>query len=96
MEYTGRYKGWQIRDVSYVGDPPEDAPIEFALVKWFKSENDEREYCYVVGELVYDEHEPCFDFNGIGLRIFEEQITPDVCDWVQKWCQYKLAELDVD
>ena len=37
MEYTRRYKGWQIRDVSYVGEPPEGAPIQFALVKWFKS-----------------------------------------------------------
>ena len=79
-----------------MGEPPKDAPIEFALVKWFKSENDGHEYCYVVGYLIYDEREQYFDFNGVGLRIFEEQITPDICNWVQKWCQYKLAELDVD
>ena len=34
-EYTERVEGFQIRDVSYFGKPPIDAPIRFDVVKWF-------------------------------------------------------------
>ena len=34
MEYTERIDGFQIRDVSYFGKPPENAPIQFDIVKW--------------------------------------------------------------
>ena len=33
-EYTGRYKGFQIRDVAYLGEPPTDIPPTFDVVKW--------------------------------------------------------------
>ena len=33
-EYTGRYKGFQIRDVTYLGEPPTDIPPTFDVVKW--------------------------------------------------------------
>ena len=33
-EYTGRYKGFQIRDVNYLGEPPTDIPPTFDVVKW--------------------------------------------------------------
>jgi len=34
-EYTERIDGFQIRDISYFGKPPVDAPIRFDIVKWF-------------------------------------------------------------
>ena len=33
-EYTGRYKGFQIRDVAYLGEPPTDIPPTFDVVRW--------------------------------------------------------------
>ena len=33
-EYTKRYKGFQIRDVSYLGEPPTNMPLTFDVVKW--------------------------------------------------------------
>ena len=33
-EYTERYKGFQIRDVVYLGEPPTDIPPTFDVVKW--------------------------------------------------------------
>ena len=33
-EYTERYKGFQIRDVAYLGEPPTDIPPTFDVVKW--------------------------------------------------------------
>lgn len=35
-EYTERVEGYQIRDVLYFGKPPENAPIRFDIVKWFR------------------------------------------------------------
>ena len=43
LNYTDRIEGFQIRDVSYLGEPPKDAPIEFDIVKWIKL--DEPELC---------------------------------------------------
>ena len=94
-EYTRRYKGFQIRDVAYLGDPPQDAPIQYDVVRWAK-DNDGREYCWSVGNLVYDPKEPCFDFESIGLRWLEANPDEDVINWVIKWCEYKLQELDTD
>lgn len=37
-EYTERIDGFQIRDVSYFGKPPANAPIRFDIVKWFPEE----------------------------------------------------------
>ena len=34
-EYTERVDGFQIRDITYFGKPPVDAPIRFDVVKWF-------------------------------------------------------------
>ena len=42
-EYTGRYKGFQIRDVAYLGEPPTDIPPTFDVVKW---------ECYDAGQVV--------------------------------------------
>lgn len=94
-EYTERYKGFQIRDVAYLGDPPQDAPLQYDVVKWETDEGG-RDYCWSVGNLVYDPKEPCFDFESIGLRWLEAKPDEDVINWVIKWCEYKLQELYTD
>ena len=94
-EYTGRYKGFQIRDVTYLGEPPQDAPLQYDVVKWGKN-NGGREYCWSVGSLVYDPKEPCFDFESAGLRWLEAKPDEDVMNWIIKWCEYKLQELYTD
>lgn len=108
-EYTERYKGFQIRDVIYLGESPKDTPPTFDIVKWEKydrptmttnlrtgEQEESTEYCYSVGRLVYDAKEPCFDFEGVGLRWLEAHPDEDVEEWIIKWCEYKLQELDDD
>ena len=107
-EYTERYKGFQIRDVTYLGEPPKNIPPTFDVVKWESDTPIEAvdivdgkrktftEYCYSVGHLVYDPKEPCFDFESVGLRWLEAKPDEDVINWVIKWCEYKLQELDTD
>jgi len=43
-EYTERLNGYQIRDVAYFGRTPENAPIEFDIVKWVECEPHEVVY----------------------------------------------------
>ena len=109
-EYTGRYKGFQIRDVSYLGEPPTDMPLTFDVVKWKsydipieardlfgnKITKTLEEYCYSVGYLEYNAKEPCFEFKSCGLRWLEAHPDEDVEKWIIKWCEYKLQELDND
>ena len=110
-EYTGRYKGFQIRDVNYIGKPPTDIPPTFDVVKWechnarkviktlYNTEPSEdclEEYCYTVGTLEYNAKEPCFEFKSCGLRWLEAHPDEDVENWIIKWCDYKLQELYED
>ena len=37
MASYGKFKDFEIRDVTYLVDPPKDRPIEFDLVKWLDS-----------------------------------------------------------
>lgn len=109
-EYTERYKGFQIRDVTYLGEPPTNIPPTFDVVKWESYDtpieaidllNGKRkkaytEYCYSVGNLVYNPKEPCFEFKSCGLRWLEAKPDEDVMNWILKWCEYKLQELYTD
>ena len=107
-EYTERYKGFQIRDVAYFGEPPTNIPPTFDVVKWESDTPIEAidivdgkrktftEYCYSVGHLVYNPKEPCFEFKSCGLRWLEAKPDEDVMNWVLKWCEYKLQELYTD
>ena len=94
-EYTGRYKGFQIRDVNYLGEPPTDIPPTFDVVKW-RNEGRINEYCYTVGRLEYNAKEPCFEFKSCGLRWLKAHPDEDVENWIIKWCYYKLQELHED
>ena len=94
-EYTGRYKGFQIRDVNYLGEPPTDIPPTFDVVKW-RNEGGTNEYCYTVGRLEYNAKEPCFEFKSCGLRWLASHPDEDVENWIIKWCDYKLQELHED
>ena len=94
-EYTGRYKGFQIRDATYLGEPPTDIPPTFDVVKW-DNDGQIEEYCYTVGTLEYNAKEPCFEFKSCGLRWLEAHPDEDVENWIIKWCDYKLQELYTD
>lgn len=94
-EYTGRYKGFQIRDVVYLGEPPTDIPPTFDVVKW-DNNGSINEYCYTVGKLEYNAKEPCFEFKSCGLRWLKAHPDEDVENWIIKWCYYKLQELYED
>ena len=94
-EYTGRYKGFQIRDVACLGEPPTDIPPTFDVVKWDSNEKIGK-YCYTVRTLEYNAKEPCFEFKSCGLRWFEAHPDEDVENWIIKWCDYKLQELCTD
>ena len=106
-EYTDRFQGFQIRDCSYIGEPPTDIPPTFDIVKWEQYDEPTEvtnlrtgkkeirtEYCYSVGRLVYDMKESCFDFESIGLRWLEEHPSEKVERWIMKWAEYKLEELN--
>ena len=95
-EYTERYKGFQIRDVAYLGDPPQDAPIQYDVVQWYTDLYDNEEHSWSVGRIIYDPKEPCFHFKSIGLRWLEAHPDEDVENWIIAWCKYKLRELYTD
>jgi hypothetical protein len=105
-EYTERYKGFQIRDVTYLGEPPTDTPPTFDVVKWKSYDTPIeardlldnkiktfKEYCYSVGYLEYNVNELCFEFKSVGLRWLEAHPDEDVENWIIKWCDYKSQEM---
>ena len=63
-EYTGRYKGFQIRDVVYLGEPPTDIPPTFDVVKW---------ECYNTEEVV-----KTFDNKRV-TTLYDESCLEEYC-----------------
>ena len=105
MEYTDRIDGFQIRDVTYLGEPPKDAPIRFDIVKWEQTEprrvinlktgqyEDSTEYCYSVGRLEWNTKEPCMEFYSIGLRWLYANPPQRVVDAIIEFAEKKSEEL---
>lgn len=106
MIYTGIYKGFQIRDCQYLCEPPKNIPLRFNIVKWYNHDPYEvtnietgekttsTESCYSVANLEYNEKESCFELISVGLRWLECHPDEDVENWLIKWCEYKLQELE--
>ena len=103
--YTERVDGFQIRDVTYLGDPPQDRPIMFDIVKWAQTEPHEvmdlrtgkpkvsAEHCYSVARLVWNQREPCFEFQSIGMRWLEANPTERVIKMITEFADRKEDEL---
>lgn len=103
----GKFKDFEIRDVTYLGDPPKDRPIEFDLVKYQDCEPLETtnwetgektittRYCFSIGRLWWNDKEPCFEFESIGLRYLENR-EDGLEEWLLKWCELKEYELRYD
>lgn len=64
MDYTERMRGFKIRDVKYLGLPPKDAPIEFDIVKWEKTEPREVDALF---------------FDSMGRPYIEKKISTEYC-----------------
>lgn len=54
------------------------------------------EYCYTVGLLEWDAHEPQFVFRSIGTRWLEENPPQEVVGMVLKFAEEKGKELEAD
>lgn len=103
--YTPRVCGFQIRDVVYLGRPPKNEPIKYDIVKWVQCEPHEvisletgeprimSEFCYTVGTLEWNAHEPRFEFRSIGLRWLEADVPGEVVDMILGFCEKKAAEM---
>ena len=62
--------------------------------KWYSTEEWCEEYCYTVGTLEWDAHEPWFVFKSCGLRWLEAKPSEAVIDMVLQFCEEKEKELD--
>lgn len=109
MTYTPRVCGFEIRDPTYLGKPPKDLPPRFDIVKFYKLDEPievidswtgekkmRDEFCYSVGVLEWNAHEPCFEFRSRGLRWLEEDVPGEVIDMILDFCEKKAAEMPDD
>lgn len=104
MASYGKFKDFEIRDIVYFGKPPKDRPIEFDLVKWQEHEPYEvidlgtgekkmsTKHCFSIARLWWNDHEPCFEFESVGLRYLENR-EDGLEEWLLKWCELKEYEI---
>ena len=107
MASYGKFKDFEIRDVTYLIDSPKNRPIEFDLVKWQEHkpyevtdlETGEKklstENCFSIARLRWNDREPCFEFESIGLRYLENR-EDGLEEWLLKWCKLKEFEITYD
>lgn len=108
MEYTGIIDGFQIRDVTYIGLPPKDTPIQYDIIKHvdcdpyeaINAATGKREmyshYVFSVARLVWDRHEGWWQFRSIGTRWLTEAPSVAVVNMVLKFCDEKAKELQYE
>ena len=107
MVYTERVDGFQICDPSYwPGLEPAYLPPRFDVVKWYQHEpvvaynmnsktyETTTESCYVVATLIWDAHEPAFDFKSIGMRWLESDPSKEVIKMVTDFAKDMGKKLD--
>lgn len=104
MASYGKFKDFEIRDVSYLGEPPKDRPIKFDLVKCQECEPHEvldletgekkvsTKYCFSIARLWWNDKEPCLEFESVGLRYLEYR-EDGLEEWLMKWCKLKEYEI---
>ena len=105
MYYTEIIDGFQIRDVTYFEELPEDTPIKFDVVKWYDHETYEvtnfrtgkkeasNRCCCSVAFLAWNRKEKRFDFEEIGERWEEVEKTEKVVDMISEFTRKKGEEL---
>lgn len=104
MFYTSIYNNYQIRDCTYIGEPPSDDKYRFDLVKWrdrdaqstvYDSEGVKvmpTRYCYSIATLYFDKKEEEFKITSVGMRLIEDAPTQGVFKWIENWCRHKTIE----
>lgn len=98
--YTDEWNGFQIRQPTYLDGHFE--PFKFSLVKWQEHEPYEvidlytgekkmsTRNCFVIGTLIWNDKEPCFEFQSCGLRYLKyrvdglEEFIFDFCESMEK------------
>ena len=104
--YTPRVDGFQIQDVTYIGEKPKNK-IEYAIVKWEQTAPEKvfdvvagqhkvrTEYCYTVAELRYNGE--YFVFSSCGMRWLEcelaGEITKDVIQMILDFSELRERRL---
>ena len=90
-----RFKNFEIRKCTFLGDPPtpDYHKWNFDLVKWDKwnDKGVEKDYCFSIGHLEWNRREPCFEFRSCGTRYLEFR-DDGLEKWLLKWCETKEVE----
>lgn len=107
-EYTPIVENIQIRDIMNLfnlNEYPEN-PKRFDIVKWVECDPFETldyktsekkisdKYCYSIGTLEWNPHEPCFEFKSIGLRWLEANPSKKVINMILGFCKMMESILD--
>lgn len=98
MDYTNRVDGFQIKDVSYLGIPPKDAPPQFDIVKWESFEPRETTCLKRVdGKWVSEKRvisESCF---SVGMLVWDRHESDFRFESVgMRWLEEKPTEAVID
>lgn len=98
--YTDEWNGFQIRQPTYLDGHFE--PYRFDLVKWTEHKPIEvidvytgekkisTRSCFSIGTLIWNDREPCFEFESCGLRYLEyridglEKFLLDFCETMEQ------------
>lgn len=79
-----RFKDFEIVPCGEINNKHHD----FELVKWYQYED--KECCYVVAWIDWNDHEPCWEFCSVGTRFIDDYVD-GLCEYIKK----VLSVLDV-
>lgn len=95
-----RMNEFGFKKVSFLGSDVDVFPNKIHIVKWVTSEPFEAfsvekgkyvsvtSYCYVIGSLEWNDHEPCWEFSSCGTRFLidgTEELMRWIYDFTEKY-----------
>ena len=75
-----RFKDFEIRPCGDINGKSHN----FELVKWYPY--GDKEYCYVLAWLDWNEREPCWEFRSVGTR-FIKDYENGLCEYISKFLE---------
>lgn len=100
-----QFKDFEIRPTRSLDDVID--PKRFELVKWYDHEprgttnlrtgnvENKTRSCYVVAWLEWNEREPCWELQSVGLRLMEDWVN-GLDKWILAWCEMATVCMEDD
>ena len=84
METRIKFKHFEIRRPTYLGNPPVGHEKDWDIIKW----SDNFDHCWSIASLHWNSKEPCYELESVGMRLLKE-MEDGLPEFIMKWVEFQ-------